>query len=130
MTAASRALAQTLRHIRTLAGAPRGGSADRELLTRFVRQRDEQAFADIVRRHGAFVLGVAQRWVVDRHEAEDVVQETFVALARQAARLNGRKPLTGWLYTVAYRLARKAQVQNVRRQSRLVGSRTSPTDPL
>src|SRR5205823_11881104 len=115
MSATGRMLQETLRHIRTLAGAPPADIADADLLKQFVTRRDEAAFAAIVRRHGAFVSGVAHRWLADRHEAEDVVQATFLALARQAPRLDRRAPLTGWLYTVAYRLARKAQAQKLRR---------------
>src|SRR5437667_6279732 len=130
MSAASRAWAQTLRHIRTLAGQSPAEAADADLLKQFVTQHDEPAFAALVRRHGPFVVSVAQRWLADRHEAEDVVQATFLALARQAARLDRRKPLTGWLYTVAYRLARKAQVKTARRQSQRAVSRAEPNDPL
>src|SRR5207302_375372 len=130
MSASSRALQVTLRHIRTLAGEPPNETSDAELLKRFVTQRDEPAFTSLVLRHGPFVLSVAQRWLADRHEAEDVVQATFLALARQAARLDRRKPLTGWLYTVAYRLARKAQVKTARRQSQRAVSRAEPNDPL
>ena len=36
-------------------------ATDKLLLERFTRQRDEAAFAALVRRHGPMVLGVCQR---------------------------------------------------------------------
>src|SRR4051794_29236215 len=81
---------------------------DGELLRRFAEGRDEAAFAALVRRHGRVVWGAAPRRTGDYQAAEDVFQATFLALARRAGRLHGRTSLSGWLYTVAVRLARRA----------------------
>src|SRR5262249_8716497 len=51
-----------------------GGPSDRQLLERFASRRDEAAFAELVRRHGPMVLGVARRVLHDAHDAEDVFQ--------------------------------------------------------
>jgi RNA polymerase sigma factor (sigma-70 family) len=91
-------------------------ASDGQLLDRFVRLRDEAAFTELVHRHGRLVQGVARRHLADRHAADDVFQATFLALARQAARLSRGGPLEGWLYTVAYRLARKEQARAARRR--------------
>jgi RNA polymerase sigma factor (sigma-70 family) len=114
MFTTSSRFASTLRYVRVLAGEP-DRLGDGPLLARFVRHRDEAAFAELVRRHRPLVLGVARRRLADRHAAEDVFQATFLALARQAARLTRRGPLAGWLYTVASRLARKEQARAARR---------------
>ena len=45
--------------------------ADADLLGRFVRTRDEAAFAALVERHGPMVLGVCRRALGDVHAAED-----------------------------------------------------------
>jgi hypothetical protein len=50
---------------------------DEELLQRFVGQRDEAAFAAVVRRHGPMVLRVAWRTLQNEHDAEDVFQATL-----------------------------------------------------
>src|SRR4051794_40811177 len=84
---------------------------DGGLLSRFVRRRDEEAFAELVARHGGLVLGVARRHVPDRQAAEDVVQATFLALAKVAPRLGQPQSLINWLYTVAVRQAKKARWQ-------------------
>src|SRR5260370_22428878 len=59
--------------------------ADDALLREFARLRSESAFAELVRRHGTMVQGVARRVLGDHHAAEDVLQATFLLLARQAA---------------------------------------------
>jgi RNA polymerase sigma factor (sigma-70 family) len=107
------------------ARAARGDAApEAELLRRVARRRDSDALAELVRRHAGLVWGVCRRML--RHEAdcEDAFQATFLALVRQAPRLDHRRPLAGWLHTVASRVARKAQVRALRRASAAV-----PADP-
>ena len=108
------------------------GPTDGELLARFVRWRDEAAFADLVGRHGRLVLGVARRHLPDRQAAEDVVQATFLALARSAARLGRLPSLVNWLYVVAVRQARKARLRFARRSASLerLPQPSTPGDPL
>ncbi|HYT88353.1 MAG TPA: sigma factor, partial [Gemmataceae bacterium] len=88
--------------------------ADGELLTRFVSGREEAAFAAMVRRHGAMVLGVCRRMLGD-NQAEDAVQATFLVLARRAAAIRKRQSLRCWLYGVACRVARKFRRAAARR---------------
>src|SRR6188472_1831619 len=88
--------------------------ADAELLRRYVRERDEEAFAHLLRRHGPMVYGVCRRALGPTPDADDAFQATFVALARQAGRVSENVP--GWLFRVAVRTSRKAR----RRQDRAV----------
>src|SRR5471032_3162868 len=105
-------------------------AADGDLLARFAATRDEAAFAELVRRHGPLVFGVARRHLADRQAAEDVVQATFMALARQAPRLKLPGSLAAWLYTVALRAARTARKRAARQAAALAGlpARTADTD--
>lgn len=82
-----------------------GGLADRELLTRFVRERDEAAFEALVWRHGPMVLSLCQRVLHNSHDAEDVLQATFLILVKKAGAIGKREALASWLYKVAYRIA-------------------------
>lgn len=100
-----------LRHIRRLTRAKElADLSDRECLERFVTLRDEDAFAALVRRHGALVRGVCHRLLHHREDAEDVFQATFLVLARKAGSVRWKSSIAPWLYHVAYRLARKARV--------------------
>ncbi len=112
---AGRLLNDLLRHFRRL--APPGGEAtDRHLMERFVRQRDEAAFVALVERHGPLVLGVGRRVLRHHQDAEDVLQATFLLLARHAASRRWQASIAGWLYCVAHRLALRAGAQGARRR--------------
>jgi RNA polymerase sigma factor (sigma-70 family) len=91
---------------------------DSELLNRFLTDRDESAFAVLVRRHGSLVMGVARRTLGNVHDAEDVFQATFLFLAQKARLVINRQALPGWLYTVAYRTALAARARIDRRRKR------------
>jgi RNA polymerase sigma factor (sigma-70 family) len=110
-----------------------GKTADVDLLARYAERRDEAAFAALVRRYGGLVFGLACQQLPDRHEAEDVFQATFLALARSASRLGRQASLANWLYTVALRLACKARLRAARRAARAQAAPPRPapsSDPL
>ncbi len=98
--------------------AARDEASDRQLLERFARQHDEDAFRTLVRRHGPLGLGVCRRALRHRQDAEDCFQATFLVLARKAGRVRWHESAAGWLYQVATRLAAELRVREARRQRR------------
>jgi RNA polymerase sigma factor (sigma-70 family) len=88
---------------------------DSQLLRRYVEERSEKAFTELVNRHVNLVYFAALRRVGgDRHLADDVTQSVFADLARKAASLQDRPVLAGWLYTST----RFAAAQAVRSEQR------------
>jgi RNA polymerase sigma factor (sigma-70 family) len=114
-----------LHHLRRLAGP---GPADCGLLARLRAGRDDEAFAQLMRRHGPMVLAAARRVLGDAHAAEDVFQATFLLLARNAAAVRRPESLAGWLHGVAFRLAVRAKRRRVG-GGRLTETATAPADP-
>jgi len=90
-------------------------SEDAELLRRYSKEGAEAAFTELVRRYIDLVYSAALRRVGgDRQLAQDVTQQVFIALAKQAPALVGRSSLAGWLYTTS----RFASSQAVRTEQR------------
>ena len=72
---------------------------DRELVKR-LRDGDESAFVELIDRYGATMLRVAQMYVRDRGTAEEVVQETWLAVLNGIDRFEERSSLKTWLFRI------------------------------
>ncbi|QJW95270.1 sigma-70 family RNA polymerase sigma factor [Frigoriglobus tundricola] len=120
--------ARLLRRARETAPPVGTDPADTELLRRYAAERDEAAFAELVRRNGPLVLRTC-RHVLGEAGAEDAFQATFLLLARSAGRLTRSGSLAGWLHAAAVRVAHRARRGESRRREREVASRTPPVAP-
>jgi RNA polymerase sigma factor (sigma-70 family) len=98
----------------------KGTPTDRQLLERFATRRDEEAFAELVHRHGPMVLGVCRHILRQEQDAEDAFQATFLVLSRKAGSIRSAEALPNWLYGVANRLATRMKAAASRRQRREV----------
>jgi RNA polymerase sigma factor (sigma-70 family) len=76
---------------------------DQALLLSYARSRDAEAFTQLVERYSSLVFSVASRVTGNITVAEDITQECFFALARQAATIKGSLP--SWLHRVAMNLS-------------------------
>lgn len=94
-----------------LAASDAADRSDAELVRGYIGHRDRAAFEAIVRRHGPMVLGVCRRLLRNAADADDAFQATFIVLLRKAQSLRRPERLAGWLYQVAYRVARKARLR-------------------
>lgn len=78
--------------------------ADQELMDR-VSQGDAQAFQQLVDSGIDRILSVARRMLGNEAEAEDIAQEVFLRLWRQADKWDGgRAQVSTWLYRVTTNL--------------------------
>jgi RNA polymerase sigma factor (sigma-70 family) len=91
-----------------------GGVTDGQLLERFVKEREETAFEVLVWRHGPMVLALGQRVLGNAHDAEDVLQATFLTLVRKAGSIGKSESLSSWLYKVAYRIALRSRTRTAK----------------
>jgi RNA polymerase sigma-70 factor (ECF subfamily) len=84
-----------------LRGKRQAGAAgdDTDLVAR-LRRGDEFAFVELIDRYGATMLRVAQMYVRDRATAEEVVQETWLAVLNGIDRFEGRSSLKTWLFRI------------------------------
>jgi RNA polymerase sigma-70 factor, ECF subfamily len=73
--------------------------SDAALVAR-LRDGDESAFAELIDAYGATMLRVAQMFVRDRATAEEVVQETWLAVLNGIDRFEGRSSLKTWLFRI------------------------------
>lgn len=73
---------------------------DAELLKAYAVNRSEAAFAEFVSRHLGLVYSAAlRRTGGDPHQAEEIAQQVFISVARNAGTLSRHRVLAGWLYT-------------------------------
>ena len=91
---------------------------DLELLDSYAREKSDDAFAEIVRRHVNLVYGSALRQVRSPQLAEEVAQCVFLELARQASHLSPNTILAPWLYKVTHRISLNLLRGEIRRQVR------------
>src|SRR5262249_27919649 len=117
----ARATTSVVRQIESLyGGGSVAGLSDRQLIERFGAgphsPAAEAAFAGLVARHGAMVLGVCRQLLGDHHHAEDAFQAVFLVLARRARSVRDPDLLGPWLYGVALRTSRKARARLARRR--------------
>lgn len=82
------------------------GAAQREAsLIEGLRRGDEAAFETLVRDYGPRLLSVAKRVLRKDSDAQDAVQEAFVAVFRNVDRFDGRSRLHTWLHRITVNAA-------------------------
>ncbi len=91
---------------------------DGRLLRAFLNEGSEEAFCELVGRHGELVSRIVGRRIGEAEAARDVVQTVFCLLARKARNLADHPTVTGWLVRTAIFEAKKHQRKEVNRVKR------------
>jgi RNA polymerase sigma-70 factor (ECF subfamily) len=87
--------------------------ADAGMLAR-LRDGDEQAFTDLVGRYHSSMLRLAMSFVSSQAVAEEVVQDTWLAVLRGLGRFEERSSLRTWLFTILVNRARSTGEREAR----------------
>ena len=90
------------------------GTTDETALVAALRRGDERVFADLVDQHTAAMLRVARGYVPSHEIAEEVVQETWIALVKGVAKFEGRSSLRTWLFAVMINIAKARGIRERR----------------
>lgn len=85
-----------------------------DALVAALKRGDEAAFAELVDRHTPALLRVAQGYVPTREIAEDVVQDTWIALLKGIGSFEGRSSLRAWLFAILINIAKNRGVRERR----------------
>jgi RNA polymerase sigma-70 factor (ECF subfamily) len=73
---------------------------DDSALLAALRRGDEYAFAHLLDRYGGRMLRLAMIYVPSRAVAEEVVQETWLAVLQGLSRFEGRSSLRTWIFRI------------------------------
>lgn len=95
-------------------GLPIAERADEQLMLDH-GEGSEEAFAELLRRHQAGILNYIYRMVNNRHIAEELTQDVFMALVKNAHRYEPRAKFTTYLYTIASNIVSKEWLRRKRR---------------
>jgi RNA polymerase sigma-70 factor, ECF subfamily len=109
--------------------ASRAGDVEEDVLVRRARDRDMDAFEELVMRHADRLYATLRSFGLDEAEAHEVAQETFLRAWRSLPDFEGRARFFTWLYRVAFN---EAQRKLGRRQPAglLVSSEQQPLDAV
>jgi RNA polymerase sigma-70 factor (ECF subfamily) len=104
---------------------------EEQLLVRALRERDEEAFVSLLDQLYSPMLRLARAYVRSREEAEEAVQDTWLAVLGGLGRFEGRSSLKTWIFRILVNRART----RAKREARLVpfssvehGAARTPSD--
>lgn len=90
-----------------------------------LRNREEAAFLELVQRHHSGLVRMAQSFVSNRAVAEEVAQETWVAVLQGIDRFEGRSSLKTWIFQI---LINRSKTRGVREARSINFSSLNDTD--
>ncbi|MFN3413223.1 MAG: RNA polymerase sigma factor [Thermoanaerobaculum sp.] len=109
--------------------------ADDRVLAKAARAGDEEAFAQLVKRHQGGVRRLAARILLDEEEARDIAQLAFIRAWENLSRYDPSWCFSTWLYRIASNLAidalraRGSRDRTHQTHLRLVGEEEAPKGP-
>ncbi len=92
------------------------GLDEEQLLVRALREWDEEAFEQLLERYYSPMIRLARVYVRSREEAEEVVQETWLAVLGRIGSFEGRSSLKTWIFRILVNRART----RAKREARMI----------
>jgi RNA polymerase sigma-70 factor (ECF subfamily) len=105
--------------------AARVALSDDAAVVAALRRGDEAVFTELVTAYSSSLLRLAQEFVRTRSVAEEVVQETWLAVLNGVDRFEGRSTLKTWLFRI---LVNKAKTRGIRETRTVPFSALAPAD--
>lgn len=105
---------------------PENTAGDEKLMLAF-SQGSVEAFAELFRRYKQPIYGFFRRRVTDAAHAEELAQETFLALVRSAGRYEPRALFRTYLYAIALKMVRNYR-RNAAFRAFFIGQRQGVAD--
>lgn len=90
-----------------------GTNAEEQLLAR-LRRGDERAFDELVNKHHGSLIRMAMGYVGDHEVAEEVVQDTWMAVIEGLGRFERRSSLRTWIFGIMIHKAKDRGVREKR----------------
>ena len=121
--------AEVVRKVRRFVDPHYAQATDRELLGRYLAERDEAAFETLTHRHARLVRVAVGGVLTDPNDIDDALQATFLILVRRASGTDWKDTFGPWLYGVAHRVAVKLRTHAQRRPGPLGQAQTAIEQP-
>jgi RNA polymerase sigma-70 factor (ECF subfamily) len=99
---------------------------DERQLVSALRRRDEAAFRELIRRYQPALVRVARMYVPTQALAEEVAQETWLAILEGIDRFEGRSSLKTWIFRI---LTNRAKTRGMREARSLPFSSLGGDEP-
>ena len=93
---------------------PFQAAREEQLLVQALRERDEAAFERVLDRWYSAMLRTAMVYVGSRARAEEVVQETWLAVLGGIDRFDGRSSLKTWIFRILINRAKTSATREAR----------------
>ncbi len=117
------------RNDRKPAGSDSPDDAEDVRLMRLTGKGDTAAFEDLVERHQALVIGTVARMLGSNSEVEDIAQQVFLRVWRNAGRYVPRAKFTTWLLKITRNLVFN-EIRRSKRRGHLPMQPGSVTDEI
>src|SRR5690242_15581526 len=91
---------------------------DDKILLAAVGDGSDRAFNALIDRHQQAVRTILRGLIANSFDADDIAQETFLAVWSQAKSFRGQSSVRSWLFSIAWRKAKGSQRRWFRSASR------------